>query len=101
MSRPLDCKPSFYSERRRTGLDRHIFIKRLLFRRAPAWVQCELCQRSGEPMPERFVVAMDAADTPQPIESKLTRQLCVDCSALVDGVIDTAEWKRRTNFRAT
>jgi hypothetical protein len=26
------------------------------------------------------------------------RLLCIDCSALVEGAIDAAEWKRRTNF---
>jgi hypothetical protein len=80
--------------------NRTIFRKRLAFRRAPDWVQCELCQRNGEHLPARFVVAVDdESDPPPPIESKTLRLLCIDCSALVEGSIDTTEWKRRTNFR--
>jgi len=48
------------------------------------------------------VVAVDdESDPPPPIESKTLRLLCIDCSALVEGAIDAAEWKRRTNFSVT
>jgi hypothetical protein len=81
------------------SVDQTIFRKRLSFRRAPDWVQCELCQRNGENLPARFVVAVDdESDRPPPVESRALRLLCVDCSALVEGAIDAAEWKRRTNF---
>jgi hypothetical protein len=81
-------------------VDGPIFKKRLSFRRAPDWVQCELCQRKGERLPARFVVAVDdESDREPPVDSKTLRLLCVDCSALVEGAIDTTEWKRRTNFR--
>jgi len=86
-------------ERLKMRVDRTVFRKRLSFRRAPDWVQCELCQRNGEHLPARFVVAVDdESDRPPPIESRTLRLLCVDCSALVEGAIDAAEWKRRTNF---
>ncbi len=81
------------------SVDHRIFKKRLSFTRAPDWVQCELCQRNGEHLPARFVVAVDdESDRPPPIESRTLRLLCIDCSALVEGAIDAAEWKRRTNF---
>ncbi len=81
-------------------MDGPIFKKRLSFRRAPDWVQCELCQRKGERLPARFVVAVDdESDREPPVDAKTLRLLCVDCSALVEGAIDAAEWKRRTNFR--
>ena len=88
-------------ERLKMGVDHAIFKKRLSFTRAPDWVQCELCQRNGEHLPARFVVAVDdESDRPPPIESRTLRLLCIDCSALVEGAIDAAEWKRRTNFSA-
>lgn len=87
-------------EPRNTSMDGPVFRKRPSFKRAPDWVQCELCQRNGERLPARFVVAVDdESDRPQPVDSKTLRLLCVDCSALVEGAIDAAEWKRRTNFR--
>lgn len=86
-------------ERLKMSVDQPVFRKRLSFRRAPDWVQCELCQRNGEHLPARFVVALDdESDRPPPVESRALRLLCVDCSALVEGAIDAAEWKRRTNF---
>jgi hypothetical protein len=86
-------------ERLKMSVDHTIFKKRLSFTRAPDWVQCELCQRNGEHLPARFVVAVDdESDRPPPIESRTLRLLCIDCSALVEGAIDAAEWKRRTNF---
>src|SRR5713226_950499 len=69
--------------RLRMNVDRPIFKQRLSFRRAPDWVQCELCQRNGEHLPARFVVAVDdESDRPPPIESRTLRLLCIDCSAL-------------------
>jgi len=80
-------------------VEKTVFKKRLSFTRAPDWIKCELCQRNGEHLPARFVVAVDdEADRPPPTDSKTLRLLCVDCSALVEGAIDAAEWKRRTNF---
>ena len=88
-----------HSTRLKTIVDRSIFRKRISFKRAPEWVQCELCQRNGERLPARFVIAVDdESDPPSPLESKTLRLLCLDCSALVEGAIDAAEWKRRTNF---
>ena len=67
------------------SVDGTIFRKRLSFTRAPDWVQCELCQRAGEHLPARFVVAVDdESDRPPPVESKTLRLLCIDCSALVE-----------------
>jgi hypothetical protein len=88
-----------FDERQKTTMDGSIFRKRLSFQRAPEWVQCELCQRNGERLPARFVIAVDdESDPPPTLESKTLRLLCLDCSALVEGAIDAAEWKRRTNF---
>ena len=88
-----------HSKRLKTIVDRSVFRKRISFKRAPEWVQCELCQRNGERLPARFVIAVDdESDPPPPLESKTLRLLCLDCSALVEGAIDAAEWKRRTNF---
>jgi hypothetical protein len=84
----------------RENVGHTIFKKRLSFTQAPDWVQCELCLRNGEHLPPRFVVAVDdESDPPPTIDSKTLRLLCIDCSALVEGSIDAAEWKRRTNFR--
>ena len=81
-------------------VDRPVFKKRLSFRRAPDWVQCELCQRKGPSLPARFVVAVDDEENrPAPVESNTLVLLCVDCSALVEGAIDANEWRRRTNCR--
>lgn len=88
---------------------RPIFRKRLSFKRAPDWVQCELCQRKGSHLPARFVMAIDDEEAEAKIDAEADpeakapaasalRLLCVDCSALVEGAIDAAEWKRRTNF---
>jgi hypothetical protein len=99
------CRPTGESTLTPSGaraemrVDGTIFRKRLSFTRAPDWVQCELCQRAGEHLPARFVVAVDdESDRPPPVESKTLRLLCIDCSALVEGAIDATEWKRRTNF---
>jgi hypothetical protein len=99
------CRPAGESTLTPSGaraemrVDGTIFRKRLSFTRAPDWVQCELCQRAGEHLPARFVVAVDdESDRPPPVESKTLRLLCIDCSALVEGAIDATEWKRRTNF---
>jgi hypothetical protein len=82
------------------GGEHPIFKKRLSYRRAPDWVQCELCQRRGPNLPARFVVAVDDEESRQtPAESNTLVLLCVDCSALADGAIDAEEWRRRTNFR--
>lgn len=89
------------------GVDRVIFRKHLAFRRAPDWVQCELCERKGPRLPARFVMAVNEEEAGQeqapaeqaPAESNTLVLLCVDCSALVDGAIDANEWRRRTNPR--
>ena len=82
-------------------MERRLFRKRLLFRRAPDWVQCELCERQGAQMPARLVMAVDDEDSGEKTLAGVSalRLLCADCSALVDGTIDAKEWKRRTNFR--
>ncbi len=81
------------------GANRPIFRKRLSYRRAPDWVQCELCQRKGPHLPARFVVAVDDEEGEQaPSESNTLVLLCIDCSALAEGAIDADEWKRRTKF---
>ncbi len=81
------------------GVDHPIFRKRLSYRRAPDWVQCELCQRKGPSLPARFVVAVDDEESEQTlVESNTLVLLCIDCSALVEGAIDADEWKRRTKF---
>lgn len=80
---------------------RPIFKKRLSYARAPHWVQCELCERKGPSLPARFVVAVDDEEPRKtPPESNTLVLLCVDCSALVEGAIDAAEWRRRTSARA-
>jgi hypothetical protein len=79
---------------------RHLFRKRMIFRRAPDWIQCELCERHGARLPARFVMAVDEEESegvPSAGASAL-RLLCADCSALVEGTIDAEEWKRRTKF---
>jgi len=72
----------------------------LPLKRAPGWIQCELCERQGAHLPPRFVMAVDEEETEGKASpaSSLLRLLCADCSALVDGTIDDDEWKRRTNL---
>jgi hypothetical protein len=82
------------------SVDRPIFRKRLSYRRAPDWIQCELCQRKGPSLPARFVVAVDDEESqPAAADSNTLVLLCIDCSALVEGAIDAVEWRRRTNVR--
>jgi len=71
-----------------------------LIRRAPQWIQCELCERQGAYPPTRFVMAVDEAESEGKgsAAASALRLLCSDCSALVEGTIDDDEWKRRTNF---
>ncbi len=82
-------------------VERRLFRKRLLFRRAPDWIQCELCERQGAHLPARFVMAVEEEESIEKpsVGASALRLLCPDCSALVDGTIDAEEWKRRTNFR--
>jgi hypothetical protein len=65
-------------------------------KRAPGWIQCELCERQGIHPPARFVMAIDEESGQR--AAVALRLLCVDCSALVEGTIDDEEWKRRTNL---
>jgi hypothetical protein len=77
------------------------FKKRILLRRAPASVQCELCQRHGARTAGNFTpAAIKGSDRLTVVGPETARALCVDCSDLLEGTIDVAEWKRRTNFRA-
>lgn len=79
-------------------VDRPLFGRRMFAKRAPSWVKCELCERQGTRLPDRFVIA---ADRNGPVEKSALVLLCADCSALVEGAIDAAEWKRRTKFCST
>jgi hypothetical protein len=78
--------------------------------RAPGWLSCELCERPAARPPRRLrltLVRHDADDPPDAIgdgaspreagDSAMLVLLCGDCCALIVGVIDDDEWRRRTN----
>ena len=69
-------------------------------KRAPSWVQCELCERPASPLRSRLVAARARHDHgPASTGSGALVLLCSDCCALVVEEIDELEWKRRIDER--
>jgi hypothetical protein len=67
----------------------------LVERRAPSWVNCELCKCQGIHSRARFVIAEDETAMRASPELPELMLLCADCSAVAEGAIDASEWKRR------
>ena len=69
--------------------------EQLVERGAPNWINCELCKCQGTHWQARFVIAEDETAGRASPELPELVLLCADCSAVAEGAIDPAEWKRR------